>query len=65
MEITNNIKKYRLDKNLTQENLAEHLKVSRQTIISMEKGNYTPSLLLGLKMADYFKIKVEDLFSLK
>ena len=65
MIIYNSVKKFRTEKNITQEELADVLEVSRQTIIAIEKGNYTPSLLLGLKLAEYFKVEVKDLFSLK
>lgn len=50
---------------LTQQELADKTGVSRQTIISMEKGKYTPSLLLAMKTASIFNITVEDLFELE
>lgn len=50
---------------MTQEDLAAAVGVSRQTIIAMEKGNYTPSLMLAMQLAQVFKVKVEDLFNLK
>ncbi|MES2224317.1 MAG: helix-turn-helix transcriptional regulator [Patescibacteria group bacterium] len=56
---------YRTTKGLTQEDLAEKLGVTRQTIIAIEKGNYTPSLLLALKVSGYFKVSVEKIFNLK
>lgn len=65
MIIQNKVKQYRIEKNITQEELAEVLGVSRQTVIAIEKGNYTPSLMLGLQLAEYFKTEVKDLFSLK
>ncbi len=49
---------------VTQEALAADVGVSRQTIIAIEKGNYTPSVLLALKLARYFKRNVEELFSI-
>ena len=49
---------------VTQEQLAEKVDVSRQTIIAIEKGNYTPSVLLAIKLARYFKSSVEDIFTL-
>ena len=52
--ISNNIYKLRIEKNLTQEDLAGALGVTRQTIIAMEKGNYTPSVALALKVASFF-----------
>lgn len=65
MTIHNSLKEYRTTKNMTQEDLAAAVGVSRQTIIAMEKGNYTPSLMLALQLAQVFKVKVEDLFNLK
>lgn len=65
MPIETLVKKFRQDKNITQEELADYLGVSRQTVIAIEKGNYTPSLLLGLQLANFFKVKVEELFSIK
>ncbi len=58
----NHIQKYRQEKNLTQEALAELVGVSRQTIISIEKGNYVPSLELAFSLSEIFKITVEKLF---
>ena len=50
---------------VTQEDLASAVGVSRQTVIAIEKGNYTPSVHLALKLAQYFKVPVEKLFKLK
>lgn len=47
---------------LTQDDLAEKLDVSRQTIISLEKGRYNPSLRLAFKIADVFHCQIEELF---
>ncbi len=63
--IINKLIHYRTTKGLTQEDLAEKLGVTRQTIIAIEKGNYTPSLLLALKVSGYFKVSVEKIFNLK
>ena len=49
---------------ITQEELAEAVGVSRQTIIAIEKGKYTPSVQLALKLARYFKKPLEDIFYL-
>ena len=46
----------------TQEGLAKRLGVTRQTIISMEKGKYNPSLTLAFKLANLFDVKIEDIF---
>lgn len=55
----------RLKKNVTQEELADAVHVSRQTIIAIEKGNYTPSLALAMQLAKFFKVSVEELFYFK
>lgn len=62
--ISNEVYKLRLQKNVTQEELAEKLCVSRQTVIAIEKGNYTPSVLLALKIASLFKLPVEQIFKI-
>lgn len=62
--VSNEINKIRLDKNITQETLAERVGVSRQTIISIEKGNYTPSVLLAMKFAKFFNMPVEKIFKI-
>ncbi len=49
---------------ITQESFAASLGVSRQTIIAIEKGNYTPSIHLALKIAQFFKQPVETIFSI-
>lgn len=58
----NSIKVERAKKNITQAQLAEAIKVSRQTINAMEAGKYIPSTLLAIKIARYFDTKVEELF---
>ena len=63
-KIENTASTHRLKANVTQEALAAHAGVSRQTIIALEKGNYTPSILLALKIAGFFKMPVEKLFSI-
>jgi putative transcriptional regulator len=63
--ISNSIKIYREKFGITQEQLATAVGVSRQTIIAIEKGNYEPSLGLAFKLAKFFKIRIEDLFSMK
>lgn len=60
--INNKVFELRKEMNVTQEDLAKAVKVSRQTIIAIEKGNYIPSLLLGLKIARFFKKPVEEVF---
>jgi len=65
MTIQNNIKELRTKKNVTQEQLAEAVGVSRQTIGAIEKGNYIPSLLLAINLARFFDVSVEKIFSVK
>jgi putative transcriptional regulator len=60
--IVNKVQERRARTGLTQEELAQKTGVSRQTIIAIEKGNYTPSVLLALKLAGVFKLPVEELF---
>lgn len=61
----NRIRDYRKEKGYTQQDLAEQLKVSRQTINAIENNKYYPSLELGLQLAYIFGCKVDDLFSLE
>ncbi len=49
-------------RDMTQEELARAIGVTRQTIISIEKGDYNPSLELAFKIARYFETSVEDIF---
>ncbi len=60
----NKLREFREKYGLTQERLAMKVGVTRQTIISIERGRYIPSLELSLKFAIEFKCKVEDLFGL-
>ena len=60
--LLNHVYKLRLNADITQETLAEIIGVTRQTIISIEKGNYTPSVVLGLKIAKFFKKPLEEIF---
>jgi putative transcriptional regulator len=58
------LKVERAKKNITQAELAESLKVSRQTINSIELGKFIPSTVLSLRIAKIFNVKVEDIFIL-
>lgn len=60
--IGNLVQEYRNKNNITQEELGKAVGVTRQTIIAIEKGNYTPSVLLAIKIAKYFHAAVEKLF---
>ncbi|MBS1620317.1 MAG: helix-turn-helix transcriptional regulator [Bacteroidetes bacterium] len=61
----NNIKVERAIKNLTQEELANKVSVSRQTINAMEANKYVPSTVLALKIAKVFNKPVEEIFTLE
>lgn len=58
----NQLIKLRAINNMTQEDLAIKAGVSRQTIISLEKGKYNPSLQLAYRLAKIFRLHIEDIF---
>ena len=62
MELHNRLREYRLERGLTQEALAKMVRVTRQTIIAIEKGGYTPSVKLALELAYSLEAPIEDLF---
>ncbi|NLE33773.1 MAG: helix-turn-helix transcriptional regulator [Bacteroidales bacterium] len=65
MKLGNNIRKLRFENNeMSQEDLAAGLGVTRQTIHSIEKGKFIPSALLAFRIARYFGKNVEDVFHL-
>jgi putative transcriptional regulator len=61
----NNLKVLRAIKNISQEELAKQIQVSRQTINAMEKGKYVPSTVLALKLSRFFENPVEEIFTLE
>lgn len=58
----NKLEEIRKEKKITQEELANVLEVSRQTISSLEKGRYNPSITLAFKIARYFGMSIEEIF---
>ncbi len=58
----NKLEKLRRQRGLRQEELADILEVSRQTIGSLENGRYNPSILLAFKIARYFGVSIEEIF---
>ena len=58
----NHLESLRKSRGISQEELANAMDVSRQTIISLEKGKYNPSILLAFKLANYFRLSIEDIF---
>ena len=65
MRIKTNVKAYRAAAGLTQQQLAEKVHVSGRTIISIEKEQYSPSLMLAYRMARVFGVSVEELCRLE
>ncbi len=64
-KITNRVRELRKKSGMTQEDLARKLDVSRQTIISIEKGKYIPSLPLALRMSRYFGCTTDEMFEIE
>lgn len=63
-DIRNRVRRHRVMRGITQQDLAERVGVTRQTILSIEKGKYTPSVALALCLAEVFGVGVEALFQL-
>ena len=65
LKLGNYLRKYRFEHNeISQQDLANEVGVTRLTIHSIETGKFVPSTLLALKLARFFKVKLEDLFYL-
>jgi putative transcriptional regulator len=62
--IKNSVYDLRTKTSVTQEQFAERVGITRQTVIAIEKQNYTPSVLLAIKIARFFKKNVEDIFTI-
>lgn len=60
--MNNRLEEIRKEREITQEELAAVLQVSRQTISSLEKGRYNPSIILAFKIARYFNMQIEEIF---
>ena len=58
----NRLEQIRREKGITQEELADALEVSRQTVGSLENGRYNPSIILAYKIAKYFNLTIEEIF---
>jgi putative transcriptional regulator len=63
--VVNRVKEYRLERNLTQDELAQAVGVSRQSVNAIERGRYIPSLPLALKFAQLFNCPTDELFQLE
>lgn len=62
MPLNNRLKEYRARHNINQNDMGRLVGVSRQTISMIERGDYSPSVTLALKIARYFNVHVEDIF---
>ncbi|GLP95489.1 helix-turn-helix transcriptional regulator [Paraferrimonas sedimenticola] len=61
--LTNQIRRLRFDANeMTQQSLADAIGVSRQTVVAIEKGKYSPSLEVAFKIADVFQVELGQVF---
>lgn len=58
----NRVKQLRVLHNMTQQQLADRIHVTRQTIVALEKGSYIPSLLLAMNIAELFELPIEQIF---
>ena len=63
-DVRNLVRRHRLMEDMTQQELADRVGVTRQTVLAIEKGNYTPSVALALSLAEVFGVSVETLFQL-
>jgi len=65
LKLDNHLRRYRFNhQQISQQDLANQVGVTRLTIHSIEKGKFNPSTLLALKIARFFKVRVEDIFYL-
>lgn len=62
LNVKNRLEEIRKSRGITQEELANILEVSRQTIGSLENGRYNPSIILAFKIAKFFNLTIEDIF---
>ena len=60
--VKNRLEEIRKERNITQEELAKVLEVSRQTVSSLENGRYNPSIILAFKISKYFNMPIEEIF---
>ena len=60
--MNNRLEELRIKNGWTQQELADRARVSRQTIISLERGRYNPSILLSFRLAHIFNASIEDIF---
>jgi putative transcriptional regulator len=64
-QISNTLSELRKARGLTQAELAIAIEVTRATVVALEKGSYNPSLELAFRLSRYFKVGIEDIFSIE
>ena len=64
MKLKNRLRVLRAEGEISQKDLADELELSRQTVNSIELGKFNPSIITALKIAEYFKIPVDEVFKL-
>lgn len=62
LKIGNNLRRLRIANNLTQEQVAEAVEVTRATVLAIEKGDYNPSLELAFRLANFLEADVNEIF---
>jgi putative transcriptional regulator len=65
VKLGNRLKVLRAEKNVTQQEVAAAVDVSRQTINAVERGRFVPSTLTALRLAEYFGVRVEEIFHIE
>ncbi|MCD4847906.1 MAG: helix-turn-helix transcriptional regulator [Candidatus Aegiribacteria sp.] len=65
MKLKNKLRVLRAEREISQKDLAEEVDLSRQTVNSIELGKFNPSIITALKIADFFKIPVDEVFKLE
>lgn len=65
MPVKNNVRKIRKERGIKQIQMAEDLQVTRQTLTAIENNKYNPSLELALKIMEYFKLPIDEIFILE
>jgi len=65
MKLKNRLRILRAEKEISQKDLAEELDLSRQTVNSIERGKFNPSIVTALKIAGFFEVPVEEVFKLE
>jgi putative transcriptional regulator len=65
MKLKNRLRVLRAEKEISQKDLADEVGLSRQTVNSIERGKFNPSIITALKIADYFAVRVDEVFQLE